>query len=97
VGVSVREQESKKTLMGGNMRQTLLTSVPTAFLASTLSLFAQSAISGYVTGVVVDPSKAVVPNATVSLQNPATSLNFSTSTNPKGFITSIMFPREATT
>src|ERR1700691_1013416 len=44
-----------------------------AFFAFVASLRAQSTISGYVTGVVSDPSNAVVNNASVTLQNSDTS------------------------
>jgi hypothetical protein len=66
------------------MRQKSSAFILLIFLAGTLTVFAQSTISGYVTGVVIDPSKAVVANATVTLQNPATSLSLSTSTNAEG-------------
>ena len=40
-----------------------------AFFAVVASLRAQSTISGYVTGVVSDPSNAVVNSASVTLKN----------------------------
>jgi hypothetical protein len=53
-------------------------------LAATAYSPAQSTISGYVTGTVVDPSKAVIGGAAVILQNPATSLNLKAATNEEG-------------
>src|SRR6204780_2983500 len=49
-----------------------------------LNLFAQSTISGSVIGTVTDPSSAVVKAATVTLENVATKLNLSTTTNSEG-------------
>ena len=40
------------------------------YLALGLSVYAQSGNSTSVTGVVADPSGAVIPNATVEIQNP---------------------------
>jgi hypothetical protein len=48
------------------------------------SLHAQSTISGYVTGVVTDPSKALVGGATVTLKNPDTSFVQTATTDSKG-------------
>src|ERR1700691_5986299 len=52
-------------------------------VVSTLNLYAQSTISGYVTGTVADPSGAVVKAATVRLENTATKLSLSATTTPK--------------
>jgi hypothetical protein len=49
-----------------------------------LNLFAQSTISGSVVGTVTDPSSAVVKAATVKLENTATKLSLSTTTNSEG-------------
>ena len=49
-----------------------------------LNLFAQSTISGSVIGTVTDPSSAVVKAATVTLENTATTLSLSTTTNSEG-------------
>jgi hypothetical protein len=53
-------------------------------LASGIGLLAQSTISGFVTGTVVDPSRAVIRSAVVTLQNPATSQTLTASTNEGG-------------
>ena len=55
-----------------------------AFFAVAASLHAQSTISGYVTGVVTDPSKAVIANATVTLKNPDTSFAQTVKTGSDG-------------
>jgi hypothetical protein len=55
-----------------------------AVLAVAASLRAQSTISGYVTGVVSDPSNAVVSNASVTLKNPDTSFAQTASTGSDG-------------
>ncbi len=52
-------------------------------LLSTLAL-AQSGISTSVTGTVVDPSGAVVPNATVEIQNPVSGLRRTVTTDGAG-------------
>jgi hypothetical protein len=61
-----------------------LSVVVALLLAGATSLLAQSTISGFVTGVVVDPTKAVVHGADVTLHNPATSQNLNTNTNEEG-------------
>ena len=43
-----------------------------AFLSTVSPASAQGLSAGTVTGVVVDPNKAVVPNATVTLENAVT-------------------------
>jgi hypothetical protein len=48
------------------------------------SLQSQSTISGYVTGIVTDPSKAAVTNAKVAIENTATSFRQSGLTNLDG-------------
>ncbi|HXW16114.1 MAG TPA: carboxypeptidase regulatory-like domain-containing protein, partial [Terriglobia bacterium] len=59
--------------------------IHTALLASLAgNLPAQTTISGYVWGTVIDPSKAVVRAAKVSLQNTATGLSLSGETNADG-------------
>jgi hypothetical protein len=55
-----------------------------AFLFAVPGLRAQSTVSGLVTGVVTDPSKAVVSKATVTLRNPATSSSQKTITDANG-------------
>src|SRR6202048_3341346 len=46
-----------------------------AFSVAPITTRAQSLSAGTVTGVVVDPNKAVVPNATVTLENAVTGYN----------------------
>ncbi|HEV2116851.1 MAG TPA: carboxypeptidase regulatory-like domain-containing protein, partial [Terriglobales bacterium] len=60
----------------------LLTAALVLFAAGPLR--AQSLVSGSVTGTVADPSGAVVPNATVSLKNDATSQTLTQSTTANG-------------
>jgi hypothetical protein len=55
-----------------------------AFFAAVASLRAQSTISGYVTGVVSDPSSAVVSNASVTVKNPDTSFTETAKTGSDG-------------
>jgi outer membrane receptor for ferrienterochelin and colicin len=54
-----------------------------ALLALTSSAFAQVQ-NGQITGTVTDPSGAAIPNAKVTVTNPATNLNVSTATNASG-------------
>src|SRR3984893_2326934 len=55
------------------------------FLAVGLSAFAQSAGNATaVTGTVLDPSGAVVPNATVEIRNPVSGFDRTTTTNSTG-------------
>lgn len=53
-------------------------------LSISTAVFAQSGSSTTVTGTVVDPSGAVVPNATVEIQNPVSGLHRSTTTDGSG-------------
>ncbi len=53
-------------------------------LASGIGLLGQSTISGFVTGTVVDPSKAVIRGIPVTLQNPTTSQTLTATTNDEG-------------
>src|SRR5215469_2478333 len=46
--------------------------------------YAQSGSSGSITGVVIDPSGAVVPNATVEARNPVSGFSRTTSTDASG-------------
>src|SRR5437016_14447438 len=55
-----------------------------AFLSTVSPASAQSLSAGTVTGVVVDPNKAVVPNATVTLENAVTGYNRSMNTGADG-------------
>jgi len=55
-----------------------------SLLASGVSAFAQSANSSSVTGTVLDPSGAVVPNATVEIRNPVSQFDRTTTTNSTG-------------
>src|SRR5258708_35098775 len=54
------------------------------FLSTVSSASAQGLSAGTVTGVVVDPNKAVVPNATVTLENALTGYNRSINTGADG-------------
>jgi len=49
--------------------------------------YAQSGSSGSITGVVTDPSGAVVPNATVEARNPVSGFSRTTSTDASGKFT----------
>lgn len=60
----------------------LLTAIVAIFL--TLGAAAQSLVSGDITGVVVDPSGAVIPNATVTLQNNGTGQTQTATTSGSG-------------
>ncbi len=51
---------------------------------SAVSVLAQGITSGTITGVVVDPNKAVVPNATVTLENAVTGYNRTMTTGADG-------------
>src|ERR1700692_4402073 len=51
---------------------------------SAVSVLAQGLTSGTITGVVVDPNKAVVPNATVTLENAVTGYSRSMTTGADG-------------
>ena len=57
-----------------------------ALLALTMSAFAQVQ-NGQITGTVTDPSGAAIANAKVTVTNPATGLNVSTTTNASGNFT----------
>ncbi len=63
------------------MRATLLI---ISLLASGVSAFAQSANSTSVTGTVLDPSGAVVPNAIVEIRNPVSQFDRTATTNSTG-------------
>jgi hypothetical protein len=60
----------------------LLTAIFAAFL--TINAVAQSLVSGDITGVVSDPSGAVIPNATVTLKNNGTGQTQNGTTNSSG-------------
>src|SRR5690348_16389053 len=51
---------------------------------TTLQLSAQSIVAGDITGVVTDPSGAIVPNATVTLKNDASGETQTTKTSSSG-------------
>src|SRR5258706_3027476 len=51
---------------------------------ATLELSAQSTVAGDITGIVTDPSGAIVPNATVTLKNDASSETQTTNTSSSG-------------
>ena len=51
---------------------------------ATLQLSAQSIVSGDITGIVTDPSGAIVPNATVTLKNDASGETQTTTTSGSG-------------
>src|SRR5271166_3305501 len=55
-----------------------------ALLLLPTSLLAQSIVTGGVNGTVTDPTGAIVPNATVTLTDPATSASRTTNTNASG-------------
>ena len=55
-----------------------------AFLSTVSPASAQGLTAGTVIGVVVDPNKAVVPNATVTLENAVTGYNRSMTTGADG-------------
>jgi hypothetical protein len=50
-----------------------------------ISTFGQSGPTGSLSGTVVDPTGAVIPNATITLVNAATGASRTTTTNPEGF------------
>jgi hypothetical protein len=52
------------------------------FLAFGLAAYAQSGNSSSVSGTVVDPSGAVVPNATVEIHNPISGFDRTSVTDP---------------
>jgi hypothetical protein len=54
-----------------------------ALFLSAVSLLAQSPL-GTVTGLVIDPSGATVPNASLRLKNAATNVESSTTANASG-------------
>lgn len=54
------------------------------FLFFPLQTLAQSTTTGAVTGQVIDPSRAVIPGATVSLRNQGTGTEATTVTDPNG-------------
>src|ERR1700732_686331 len=54
------------------------------FSAASIVASAQGLSSGTVTGVVADPNKAVVPNATVTIENAVTGYKQSVNTGPDG-------------
>src|SRR5258708_7736356 len=60
----------------------LLTAIIAAFLS--ICAAAQSLVSGAITGVVSDPSGAVIPNATVALKNNGTGQTQNATTNQSG-------------
>jgi len=60
----------------------LLTAIIAAFLA--IGAAAQSLVSGDITGVVSDPSGAVIANATVRLKNNGTGQTQNATTNQSG-------------
>src|SRR5690348_16917250 len=55
------------------------------FALSTLPVFPQSITSGDITGVITDPSGAVVPNATVTATSDTTAQKHTATTNAQGF------------
>src|SRR5947209_7029363 len=67
-------------------RQSLLiaTLIAFSFLFNSAQVFAQSVVSGDVTGTVTDPSGAIVPNATVTITNPLTKETKNTTSNQSG-------------
>ena len=69
--------------MHSSFRRAIGHIVASLFLLLTIPSFAQSS-SGAVTGTVVDPAGAVVPKATVTIQNPVSGLIRSTTTDSAG-------------
>src|SRR5579871_4713566 len=69
-------------LFGGAFMK--LASVCALLSAGLLSLAAQSINSGTVTGVVADPSGAVIAGAHVQMRNPVTGYNHTTTTDSSG-------------
>jgi Carboxypeptidase regulatory-like domain len=61
-----------------------LSVVAALLLSGVTSSLGQSTISGFVTGIVVDPTKAVIHGAAVTLHNPATSQELNANTNEEG-------------
>src|SRR5689334_20826039 len=55
-----------------------------ASLALILPAAAQNIVSGDITGIVTDPSGAVLPNVTVTLKNNSTGQTTTTNTNTQG-------------
>ena len=62
----------------------LLAALFCLFTIAPKAALAQSSSTGTVTGAVVDPSNAIVPDATVTLTNSATSAKRTTTTNKEG-------------
>src|SRR6185437_16543599 len=62
----------------------LLLAVALSVSLASLPVLAQSASSGTLAGIVNDPSGAVIPGATVTLINEATSTTYNTTTNASG-------------
>lgn len=65
--------------------RTLSLAVLACLLVLSMTVNAQNIVSGELTGTLVDSSSAVMPNATVTLTNPQTGFNQTTTTNANGF------------
>jgi len=71
--------------MQASLRKSLCATFLVTFIwAFTLNVYAQSGSSTSVTGTVVDPSGAVIPNATVEIHNPVSAFNRTTKTDAAG-------------
>src|SRR6476469_1793281 len=62
----------------------LFSAVILAMLLGTVQMFAQSTVSGGISGTVTDPQGALVPNATVTATNTGTNASTSVTTNSDG-------------
>jgi len=72
-------------MLASNKKSLFATLLTVTYLALGFTAFAQSGgNSGSVTGTVLDPSGAVVPNATVEIRNPVSGYERSTATDPSG-------------
>ncbi len=73
------------------MNQSLFSKAMLLFAAGCLALHAQSDL-GTITGIVKDPTGAVIANSTVSVRNEATGTERKTTTNENGFYTVTSIP-----
>jgi hypothetical protein len=71
-------------MLASYTKSLLAASIAVFFLVFSVHAFAQSGNSTSVTGTVVDPSGAVVPNATVEIHNPVSGLHRAVTTDGAG-------------